>query len=97
MTVWFKDFVEKYPPGDDNSRYLCSTGGKYVDSCKNGGGYPGMNGVFYDDGLYEAAKAVGDTSGTCTSKYHAVTIIGNNGEQAIWSWGSYLDLSKIIV
>jgi hypothetical protein len=99
VTTWFKTFVDTVPSGDDKSKYLCSTGGKYASACSNGGGYPGSHSVFNDDKLYEAAKAAG--SGTvgsgCDSSYHHVVVTGNNGATATWSWGSYLDLSKIIV
>ena len=48
VTKWFKTFVDKIPSGDDKSKYLCSTSGKYNSVCTNGGTYPGSMVVFDD-------------------------------------------------
>lgn len=95
VTEWFKNYVNGTTPGSDMTQYLCSTGGKYAGAC-DGGSYPGSQSAFTDSGLYEAATAAGDPGGTCGSQYHKVTVTGVNGTEATWSWGSYLDLSKII-
>ena len=96
VTEWFKKFIDKTKGGSDNSKYLCSSGGKYEKSCTNSGSYPGSQTVFGNEGLYAAATAAGSTAGTCPGKWHGVTITGANDVSSVWSWGSYLDLSRIL-